>query len=208
MRLTPDDLPSAGYRLLSSLNHQEIIPFVQDHLWSKNPIARNFRWLTLSLLVVSIAFLAFAIIRSPKEWGHSLALFSYGLALSFLLAPIHELIHGVALKAVGAPAVQYTANWRKLYFMAGSDRFVANEREFYPIAFAPFAMISLGALVLLIWNPLTATSLLFLHTAFCVGDFALASYMNEHRKEGIVTYDLMKEGVSFFFILDKEKSLE
>ena len=205
MRLTPEELSAAGYRLLSSLDHREIIPFVQDQLWSKNRIARNYRWLNLVLLIVSIAFLTFAIIRSPKEWEKSLTLFSYGLALSFLLAPIHELIHGAALKAAGAPTVQYRANWRKLYLMAGADRFVANEREFYLIAFAPFGVVSLGALIIMVWQPLTAIGLLFLHTAFCAGDFALASFINEHRDRDILTYDLMKEGISYFYVRENQQ---
>jgi len=207
MRLTPEDLPSAGYRLLSSLDHGDIIPFVEERLGSGNRIVRNYFRFTFLLLAAAVGLLAWNIIRAPGQWGHSVALFFGGMGLAFLLTPIHELIHVAALKAVGAPSVQLRANWRKLYFMAGSDRFVADVREFYWIAFAPFAVISLGALALMFWQPLAATSLLFLHTAFCVGDFALASYMNEHREEGIVTYDLMKEGVSYFFVREQDPGL-
>ncbi|MBK6903547.1 MAG: DUF3267 domain-containing protein [Saprospirales bacterium] len=207
MRLPPEDLPAAGYRLLASLDHREIIPFVQEQLLKANWFARSYRGLVLLLLALSAGFLTFAIFRAPKAWEQILTQFSYGLALAFLLAPVHELIHGVALKAVGAPTVQYRANWRKLYLMAGADRFVANEREFYLVAFAPFVVISLGALVLSVWYPLLAIGLLFLHTAFCAGDFALAGFMNEHSEKGIVNYDLMGEGRSYFYILENQNSL-
>ncbi|MDV7395982.1 hypothetical protein RZS08_31615, partial [Arthrospira platensis SPKY1] len=56
----------------------------------------------------------------------------------------------MALKAVGAPSVQYRANWRKLYLMAAADRFVTNVREFYWVAFAPFAVVSIGGIALLL----------------------------------------------------------
>ena len=59
-------------------------------------------------------------------------------------------------------------------------------------------------MIMLPWQPLAAAGLLFLHTAFCAGDFALASFMNEHRKKGIVTYDLMEEGISYFFFKEKD----
>lgn len=208
MRLTPEDLPAAGYRFLASLDHREIIPFVQEQLWKGNWIAGAYRGLVLILLALSAGVLTLAIFRAPKDWEQILTQFSYGMALAFLLAPVHELIHGVALKAVGAPTVQYRANWRKGYLMAGADRFVANEREFYVVAFSPFVVVSLAALALSVWHLLPAIGLLFLHTAFCAGDFALAGFMNEHSGEGIVNYDLMGEGRSYFFVLNKSESLE
>ncbi|MFZ2898671.1 MAG: DUF3267 domain-containing protein [Saprospiraceae bacterium] len=203
MPLRPEDLENKGYRLLSSLQHMDIIPFVQEQLRGSGPIARSYRFLTMGLLAVSGAFLAYSIIASPGDWGNILTRFSYGLALAFLLAPIHELIHGVALKAVGAPSVQYRANWRKLYLMAAADRFVVGEKAFYIVAFAPFAVISLAALALLAWHPLTALGLLFLHTAFCAGDFALSEYMHAYREKEILTYDLVDEQISYFYVKEE-----
>lgn len=200
MRLAPEELESAGYRMYSQLDHEEIIPFVQDQLGGNHWIARVFRRLVPGLLALALIYLAFAIAASPGDWKAILGQFALGLGLSVMLAPIHELIHGVALWAVGAPRVQYRANWKKLYFMAGADRFVVDEREFYWIAFAPFAVISLLAIGLLLWQPPTALGLLFLHTAFCAGDFALADFMNANSAQGIVTYDLMEEGETFFFV--------
>lgn len=203
MQLRPDELEERGYRLLASLHHQEIVPFVQENLRSGNAITRVFRWLTIGLLAVSAAYLTYSILVHPGEWGSILTRFSYGLALSFLLAPVHELIHGIALKAVGAPEVQYRANWRKLYLMAAADRFVTSEKEFYWVAFAPFAVITLSGLLLLYWHPLTALGLIFLHTTFCAGDFALAGFMNTHKDQDILTYDLTGEQITHFFIKEK-----
>lgn len=203
MHLRPEDLENKGYRLLSSLPHMDIIPFVQEQLRGSGPIARSYRLLTLGLLAASAAFLAYSIIAHPGDWEKVLTRYSYGLALAFLLAPIHELIHGIALKAVGAPSVQYRANWRKLYLMAAADRFVVGEKAFYLVAFAPFTVISLAALVLLTWQPLTAMGLLFLHTAFCAGDFALSEYMHANREKEILTYDLVDEQISYFYVKEE-----
>ena len=204
MHLPSQDLPSHGYRLLSSLHHQEIIPFVQEHLAGENWIARSYRMLTMGSLGVSLIYIVVSIIRTPGDWAQALTWFAYGLALAFLLAPVHELIHGIALKAVGAPSVQYRANWRKLYFMAASDGFVTNEREFYWVAFPPFVVISVAAIAMLALLPapwtFTALGLFFLHTAFCAGDFALAAYMNDHREEEILTYDVTEEQISYFYV--------
>ncbi|MCB9283129.1 MAG: DUF3267 domain-containing protein [Lewinellaceae bacterium] len=206
MRLHPQDLESQGYRLLSSLHHQEIVPFVQEHLGTDNWIVRAYRLLTMGSLGVSLGYIITSIIRTPGSWDQVLTHFSYGLALAFLLAPVHELIHGIALKAVGAPGVQYRANWRKLYFMAASDGFVTNAREFYWIAFPPFVVISTAAIAMLVWLPdpwtFTALGLFVLHTAFCVGDFTLAAFMNDHKEQGIVTYDVTDEQVSYFYVKD------
>jgi hypothetical protein len=203
MPLHPENLENNGYRLLSSLQHMDIIPFVQRQLRSGGPIARSYQLLTLGLLAASGAFLAYSIIASPGDWEKTLIRYSYGLALAFLLAPIHELIHGIALKAVGAPSVQYRANWRKFYLMAAADRFVVGEKAFYLVAFAPFAVISLAALALLAWHPLTALALLFLHTAFCAGDFALSEYMHANREKEILTYDLVDEQISYFYVKEE-----
>lgn len=203
MHLRPEDLEKNGYRLLSSLSHQEIIPFVQEHLQNSNPVARSYRVLTLGLMALSVGYLTYSILADPGAWKSALVDYSYGLALSFLLAPVHELIHGAALKALGAPSVQYRANWRKLYLMAAADRFVTGEKAFYLVAFAPFAVISLAAIVLFAWFPLTALGLLFAHTAFCAGDFALAGYMHAHRQEGILTFDLVDEQISYFYVKEE-----
>ncbi|MBK7406661.1 MAG: DUF3267 domain-containing protein [Saprospirales bacterium] len=208
MHLHPQDLPAHGYRLLTSLHHQELIPFVQEHLRSNNWIARSYQILTMGLLGVSMGYILVSIIRTPGDWDRILTYFSYGLALAFLLAPIHELIHGIALKIVGAPSVQYRANWRKLYFMAASDRFVTNDKEFYWIAFPPFAVVSMASIAMLLFLPFpwtfTALGLLTLHTAFCAGDFALAAFMNIHKNQGILTYDLTDEQLSFFYVKAEE----
>ena len=198
MRISTDELEPAGYQICLQLDHEDIIPFVQEQLACDHWIARIFRRLIPGLLALALIYIVAAIVSSPGSWKTILEQFALGLGLSVLLAPVHELIHGFALWAVGAPHVQYRANWRKLYLMAGADRFVVNEREFYWIAFAPFAVISLFAIGLLFWQPPTALGLLFLHTAFCAGDFALADFMNAHSAHEIVTYDLMEEGKTFF----------
>ena len=133
---------------------------------------------------------------------------SYGLAIAFLLLPIHEFIHVLAYRSQGAVHTSYNANLKKFYFLAVADQFVASKKEFQIVALAPFVVItSVGFVLLFFTTPLwsmTVLGALLTHTAFCSGDFGLLSYFDFHKDKEIVTYDDKESRVSYFYGLKKE----
>ena len=203
MDLKPENIEAEGFTILFTLKHDELIPFVQEHLFKRNIITHLF-------LVVNVLFLFWVIYQwylnsaSGNSFGHSLMHFGLGLLLSFLIVPVHEYIHGLAYKSVGAKIIGYTAHWRQFYFTAQADQFVANYKEFMIVAFAPFLIISFLSLLLLFTfqagYALIFISFLFWHSTMCGGDFAIASYFYQYRKSDIITYDDFGSRQTFFFI--------
>lgn len=203
MQLNPQELDKNGYQLLDQLEHNNIIPFIRTYLKKQTKF---------SLLYYAVNILCAAIIVCLM-WYHSsiqsfklldmLLHISYGFSLSLLLIPIHEYIHALAYKYVGATTTSYDANLKKFYFMAMADQFVANKKEFRIVALAPFVVISLSCITGLVFAPkiwaFTLWGILFAHSSFCSGDFGLLSYFDFHKDKEVITYDDKANKISFFY---------
>ena len=87
--------------------------------------------------------------------------------------------------------------------MAIADKFVANRKEFFIVALAPFAIISTTLIVLLLFSgqlwTFTILGVLLTHTAFSSGDFGILSYFDYHKNLEIVTYDDKANSISYFY---------
>lgn len=127
-----------------------------------------------------------------------------GCALSFLLIPLHEGLHMLAYRLMGAKQTRFVAHWKKFYFLAIADGFVANRSEFRIVALTPFVGISLFlGLISAGLPPLAMLSLrftLFVHAALCSGDFALLSFFETHKDREMLTCDDMEAGISRFWV--------
>ncbi|MBP7269158.1 MAG: DUF3267 domain-containing protein [Bacteroidia bacterium] len=202
MDLKPEELTERGYVELDRLDHQQLPPFIRQYLgrWNAYTVSYYIANL-LALAGVVWVFLKVAPDTVPAV-GDRFTRLSYGLALAFLLVPLHEYLHVLAYRSQGARQTSYGANLRKLYFMAIADRFVANEREFRIVALTPFVVITaLLVLSLPFLNPawqLTISGTLLTHTAMCSGDFGLLSFFAAHRKDGVVTFDDQPAGMTWF----------
>jgi hypothetical protein len=129
--------------------------------------------------------------------------FAYGVAITFLLIPVHEYLHVIAYRLVGARNTYLDMNLRQFYFLALADRSVVNRTDFIKVMLTPFFTITLLCLTifLVVDGPLKMLPLgLFLsHTIFCSGDFSLLSYYIHHWEKEIYTYDDKKAGKSYFY---------
>jgi hypothetical protein len=121
----------------------------------------------------------------------------------FILLPLHEWIHGLAYRKVGADKVSYVAQWRKLVFYAMADRFVAGKKEFYLVAFAPCIVINLllllGFFIFSVQTEFIFLSALLLHMSGCIGDFAMVSFFYEHQDKEVYTYDDALAAKTYFY---------
>jgi membrane glycosyltransferase len=203
MQLCPEDLEPNHYQLLDKLDHKELTAFIMAYLKKGTVYTVLFCLLNL-VFATAVMFLALLLLKKYHYGFNQVFLHAFGgFLLTFLLVPVHELIHAAAYKLQGARHTNFDANLRKFYFYAIADQFVASRREFTIVALAPFAVITLLLLALLpVLSPLlmlTVLSIVFTHTSFCSGDFGLLSYFAFHKDKTIVTYDDKEEKMSFFY---------
>lgn len=138
----------------------------------------------------SLAFYIFAMVTAGMfiveltnpNYSADSAIAQLVLALtgSVAIVPVHERIHAVTYKAIGAPKVRFIAEWRKGLILTIADRFVVNQREYLWLAIAPLLVISaaLGGLYFLTpeYN-LFIAGLLCFRTLSCVGDIAIVNFL-------------------------------
>ncbi|MEL7117904.1 MAG: DUF3267 domain-containing protein [Bacteroidota bacterium] len=192
-------LEKKGFAIKDILDHNELIPFVKEIFQNQNLITRSYSGITLSTIVVATALLAYYIVKGELD---AFVPFGLGIAVTFLLIPIHEWIHGITYKLLGAKKVSYSAHWKKFYFTAEADQFVVPEQSFYILAFSPFTVISFLCLILMVFFPpyykLMGAGIFMLHTIFCGGDFGLAAYFYQHKNEELVTFDDVVNKKTYF----------
>lgn len=203
MNLQPEELETKGYVLLDKLEHNELVPFIRTYIKKKNKYSIFYNVSNVVLFILAGVYFVYDYNTTSFSFADKFAHFAYGLALAFALVPIHEYIHVLAYKSQGAKNTSYDVNLKKFFFMALADKFVANKREFEVVALAPFVCISTVLVVLFFvvsstWT-LTIIGILLAHTAMCSGDFGLLSYFEFHKSKGVVTFDDIKNKVSYFY---------
>ncbi len=191
-------------KLFYELKHEDIAVFAKEYLKKKNIGARSYNLGTaLSfVLVASITGYGYAIeilqgLDFLQQMGFAIA------ALFVVLLPIHELIHGVVYKYLGAPRVRFKIHWKSFAIMTEAPDFLITSSQFKKVALAPFAFISISLLVTIMLTPLTfrlffSWCLLF-HTLCCGGDFALVSFCLAHKDRSLWTKDLAGQSLTYFY---------
>lgn len=198
MKITTEQLTERNYKLLSAFGPEEVKPFIQQYSrkWT-NPI----KFYVSAIVLTALAILSCIILGK----GHmaELSYLMLGFIFAIFLIPFHELLHLLSYKILGAKRTTLKSNFRKFYFIAIADKFIASRQEFQAIVLAPFAFITIALLFsLTIAHNLWVFSILgtlFIHTLICSGDFALLSFLELNNSHEIVTFtDEEKETVYFF----------
>jgi hypothetical protein len=193
-------LEAQGYSLTGSFSHLDLVGFLQPYMKGKSKTMMGF-WIINALLLgalIACCWLAPADIDILGALG-------LGFAFSFVLIPLHEFMHALAFRSLGATKIFYGANWKKLYFFAGADWFVLGARGFYRVAFAPCVSIGLVLLTSSLFAgsflqiSLLATTLL--HTGMSAGDFALVAWFEKHNHKQPLTFDDCKARRSYFYTI-------
>ncbi|MCS7059595.1 MAG: DUF3267 domain-containing protein [Anaerolineae bacterium] len=198
-RPRPIDLRDlAQYELICELDMREPGDFLRRYMFRFNLGSLAFFLFALVTVAMFIAELT-----NPAYTGES-TLTQLVLALigSVVVVPIHEGIHALTYKAIGAPAVKFMAEWRKGLIYTVADRFVVNQREYVWLAIMPVLVISaaLGGLYFVAPEyDLFIAGLLCFHTVSCVGDIAIVNFLWEHRERVIFSYDDCKLHRSYFY---------
>ena len=142
MLLKPNELNENGYVLLDSLDHQYLIPFVRQNLKNWTLISLIYTFLNVDLILFTFYWIWKGVNHQGMKFGDCVSYLSFGIIFAFLLILVHEYIHVLAYKSQGSNRTSYDSNWKKLYFMALADKFVANKKEFSIVALAPFVVIN------------------------------------------------------------------
>lgn len=202
------DLKEPEFLLLDKLTHNDLFSFITKAHKKRNKIFYLFNTINLVFAIVLFSLMLKEIVRGDFRFSIEFTYFSYGMLSTLLLIPLHEYIHALAYKYVGAKNTSYDMNLKKFYFMAMADKFVANSKEFRIVILAPFITITVACAVAFfsldnIWKyfPL---GIFFTHTLFCSGDFGLLSYLEDNKLKDIYTYDNKEKGESYFYERIKE----
>lgn len=206
MAILPETLQhDPQYRLVEVLPHSDIVKFVQAHSKPNNWISIGYWGFNVVVLMYSFGRSFYDVRYRAYELGTELLA---GLGLGFFLAIlvaflIHENIHLLAYKILGAPQATIKVDVRRLVLLAIADRFVLGSRGFYFLAVLPFALITSGLLVGLLltagyWH-YVCLGILLLHTGGCSGDFALMAYFYTNRHRRLLTYDDEATSTTYFY---------
>lgn len=209
MNLKPEELEKNGYILIDELLHNDLTSFLTE----KNKEHKSY-FLTLYFIffILPISIFSFlltkGIISGEITVVKSLLYCLLGVLSVLLFAPIHELLHALAYKLIGANNISYFANLKKFYLATVSDKNVLNVKEFKIVALLPFVFVLVFALFLSTqvdtYGMLWLLSFVFTHNMFCGGDFSFLNYMEVNKHKGIVTFDDKEKGKTYFYIKVKK----
>ena len=188
MRPTPEDLDDTGrFYLVEEVVHENLVPAVQAYLKRPSPVK------AIYVLVNAVAFavLAFLWVRSGVPFLDAFPNLAMGMCIGYLLLlPVHEAVHALSYRWLGAKGTRIVYTLRNLTAYCVADRFVVNGREFVWVCLMPFLVLNtilVGILVIvggfqpLLWG------MLLLHIGACSGDFAFVNLAWAHRKDGLLT---------------------
>lgn len=206
MALTVEQLINGKvYKHLETLNHKEIVAFIKRHSKDRNLINNAYLLINMAILMYTIGKAYYAIqYQNAHAFDDVLAGTGLGFFLTiFVSFFIHETIHLIAYKILGAKKTSIKIDFKKFVFLAIADQFVMGRKAFYFLAILPFAVITTlllaGLIILNGYVHFVLLGILILHTAGCSGDFALISYFYKNKHLEIYTYDDIQKGESYFY---------
>jgi hypothetical protein len=196
--MTPEELN--GRPLLGEMTHETLAEFVIHWFF------RRSSWLTwahhLMSLAALIAAIATAVVQRHGVF-RTLADFVLSLAvLVLVILPLHEGLHAVAYRLIGARDIRWDWSPRMLAVWVIAHRFVVGSRGFVFVALAPFVVLNAILIAAAVLWPQFAVLLLFVllvHLHGCAGDWSLLNFVWLNRERGFLTYDDAVAGKSYFF---------
>jgi hypothetical protein len=194
----------AGFELLLTMDFQDMIPFVFTQIRRRGLMSLLYILVNL-LMAACILFFLIRGLFSGMLTGKIILmqLVSGFLAGSILVIPVHELIHGLAYRILGARKIHFGADLRQFIFFVTADRHPVSGIQIIFLALLPFALINLMviAITFILLPPYTlfGASFLLFHNLMCIGDFAISNFVKLHQMRKVYSYDVVKERKSYFF---------
>lgn len=211
---------SPQFELIDSFHIDEMNKFLMRELGMKQPDttsakpklnAKSLLFVALFAAIGGVVGWSIGKIIPKSDGGISNVALQFGLAfLGFfvVLLPIHEAIHGLVFKLLGAKKVGFGWSKKSLIVYAYAQKFVMTLRENAWVAAMPFIVLTTALVILWIlfpqWQLFWGTSLFF-HTAACMGDFILVQYYFKNRAYTMYTYDDIEGDYYSYFFREKSR---
>lgn len=193
------------FELVAKLHHDQIKEFVFGRIADGGKMIISFMIYQALMIAAGSYFLTKAVILAFRSSPGPLFITLAALVFSFtLMIPIHEMLHGIALKFTGAKHIHFGGYLKKFIFYAEADKHVLNRRQFAFIALTPLVAVQLTTLVfaLLFLNQPQFYFVIFVmsaHSLFCAGDIGLLSVFYRETNAEIFTFDVKSEKTSYYF---------
>lgn len=194
------------FEQIASVEHGRIKEFVIQQVMSDKKLIPVYMVYQTSLFLAGLFFFTRALVLALKGTAIYLWITLGTIIFCFtFLVIIHESLHGVALKIVGAPKVRFGGVLRKFIFYAEADQFVLGRKRFLFVAFIPLIviqMITIAGVIIWFSHPLVYFFLILMtfHSFFCSGDVALATLFLRFPGREVFTYDNREEKTSYYFV--------
>ena len=192
-----------AYLLVYKLGFQDMVPFVLQQIKRKGLYSWLYATANLAILVFILVYSITTLLDHNLGWKSLLIQLALGaFAGSILVIPVHELIHGLAYRILGAKKIIFGADLTQFIFFVTAKHYVVSGKEVHLLTLAPFVIINMLTICLTLWlfPQWTLFSGVFLlsHNIMCIGDFAISNFVSK-AKGRIYNYDEPENKMSYFF---------
>jgi hypothetical protein len=204
-RLSIEDVrKNPGFRPVKELRFNEILMFVLENIRIANPYSIFYAVFNILFISLLAGFAVFGFMENDFTVGIFLSIMGWGtIAGSILIIPLHEGLHALAFLMIGAQKIKFGVDFKQMIFYATAEDFVAGRKGFTLVALAPFAMINLISLPLLIFGGIELRLFLIvsllLHNLMCIGDFAMMSFYSDNKDKELYTFDDLETKTAWFY---------
>jgi hypothetical protein len=203
MALQVEDLEDPSkYRLIQKVPYDELITFVLEYLKRRTGLMIFF-W-SACIVLIGLALTIRINIAGYFALKNILIHSLLGIVvLPILIIPVHEFMHIIPFLITGAKRIRIGMDLKQYMFYVTAHRHVVNSKQFRWIGYTPFAVISLGLLLIILFVPglwkWSLSLLLLVHATMCAGDFAMMNFFRLNRKKKIYTWDDADKKIAYFY---------
>jgi hypothetical protein len=192
-----------AYHLIYKLGFQDMVPFVMQQIKRKGLFSWLYATVNLTILAFIIIYAIVTLFDHSLGWKSLLIQFALGaFSGSILVIPVHELLHGLAYRILGAKKIIFGADLSQFIFFVTAKQYVVSGREIHLLTLAPFVIINLFTIGMTLWILphwiFFSGVFLLSHNIMCIGDFATSNFVSK-AKGRIYNYDEPEYKLSYFF---------
>ena len=192
-----------GYRLVMELDFNDMIPFVLSNIRRRSIVSILFAMANLGMVFFIVWYVITGVTGSQITWHAILRQSVMGIVSgSILVIPLHEILHGLAYRVLGARKIKFGVDFQQFIFFVTADRYPVTSRELSFLAMTPFLLINLAAgvmsITLIPQLTLLLAFMLLSHNIMCIGDFALVNFVLP-LKGRIFNFDKPEIKKSYFY---------
>ncbi|MFO7669461.1 MAG: DUF3267 domain-containing protein [Bacteroidales bacterium] len=192
-----------AYQLVLELGFQDMIPFVMTQIKKRGFFSWLYLTVNLTMLTLALIYSVRGLLDESLTWKRVILQTVTGIAAgSFLIIPIHEMLHGLAYRILGARKIIFGADPGQLIFFVTADRYPVSGNQVHLLTLTPFVCINLLtiAAILFLWPGGVLFSAFFLlsHNLMCIGDFAISGFIARTGGK-VFTFDEPERKMSYFY---------